>query len=126
MEILNDLKFDENGLLPAVLVDEERGDVLMLAYMNKEAFLKTVKEGKATFYSRSRKKLWTKGEESGNFMEVSEILLDCDGDALVVKVKPKGPACHKGYRSCFFRKLEGQNWKIILQKEFDPSKVYKK
>ncbi|MCD6422698.1 MAG: phosphoribosyl-AMP cyclohydrolase [Elusimicrobia bacterium] len=126
MEILNDLKFDEKGLLPAVLVDEERGDVLMLAYMNKEAFLKTIEKGKATFYSRSRRKLWTKGEESGNFMEVKEILLDCDGDALVVKVKPKGPACHKGYRSCFFRRLEKDGWNTILKREFDPSQVYRK
>ncbi|MCD6413858.1 MAG: phosphoribosyl-AMP cyclohydrolase [Elusimicrobia bacterium] len=124
MAVIDEVKFDKNGLVPAVLVDKD-GNVLMLAYMNREAFLKTIETGKATFFSRSRQKLWTKGEESGNFMEVLEIFLDCDGDALTIKVNPKGPACHTGRRSCFFRKLEGDRWKIIMKQEFNPKEIYK-
>ncbi len=125
MTAIDEIKFGEDGLLPTVLIDES-GQVLMLAYMNRESFLKTVSTGKATFFSRSRRKLWTKGEESGNFMEVKEIFLDCDGDALTIKVNPRGPACHTGRRSCFYRKLENDKWKIIMEPEFDPKKVYKK
>ena len=125
MALINEIKFDGQGLVPAVLIDI-KGQVLMLAYMNEEAFLKTVETKKATFYSRSRKKLWTKGEESGNFMDVLEIYLDCDGDVLLLKVKPAGPACHLGYMSCFFRRLEENDWRIIMDREFDPAEVYKK
>ncbi len=116
MALIDEIKFDGRGLVPAVLIDRD-GQVLMLAYMNEEAFLKTVETKKATFYSRSRKKLWTKGEESGNVMEVLEIYLDCDGDSLLLKVKPAGPACHLGYRSCFFRRLEDDDWRIIMDKK---------
>lgn len=123
MALTDEIKFDPAGLVPAVAVDEG-GCVLMLAYMNRESFEKTIATGKTTFYSRSRKKLWTKGEESGNVLEMLDIYLDCDGDALVVKVRSGVPACHKGYASCFYRKLEKGNWKIIMKREFDPGKVY--
>ncbi|MCH5185497.1 MAG: bifunctional phosphoribosyl-AMP cyclohydrolase/phosphoribosyl-ATP diphosphatase HisIE [Oscillospiraceae bacterium] len=103
-----ELKFNSEGLIPAVLQDAQTKEILMLAYMNKEAFDKTVETGKATFYSRSRKRLWTKGEESGNFMSVRSIYVDCDADSLVILVNPEGDkkACHTGKRSCFYRKAE--------------------
>ncbi len=94
------------GLIPVVMQDAETKDVLTLAYANKEALQRTVETGLATFYSRSRKSLWTKGETSGNTMEIQEILYDCDGDALIYRVRPNGPACHTGERTCFYRKLE--------------------
>ena len=100
-------KFDAQGLIPAVAVDAGNGEVLMTAYMNREALDATRKTQKATFYSRSRKKLWVKGETSGNFLEVEEIRVDCDQDCLLLRVRlPKGgAACHTGERSCFYRKL---------------------
>jgi len=125
MALIDEIKFDDQGLVPAVLIDMD-GQVLMLGYMNEEAFLKTVETKKATFYSRSRKKLWTKGEESGNSMEVLDIYLDCDGDTLLLKVKPAGPACHLGYKTCFFRRLDGSLWRKIMEREFDPAEVYNK
>ncbi|MEQ3499218.1 bifunctional phosphoribosyl-AMP cyclohydrolase/phosphoribosyl-ATP diphosphatase HisIE [Tenacibaculum sp. SSH1-16] len=90
-----------NGLIPVVIQNNTTLQVLMLGYMNKEAFIKTQKEGKVTFYSRSKNRLWTKGEESGNFLWVKDIQLDCDNDTLLIKVTPKGPTCHKGTTSCF-------------------------
>ncbi|MCD6311035.1 MAG: phosphoribosyl-AMP cyclohydrolase [Elusimicrobia bacterium] len=125
MALIDEIRFDSAGLVPAVTVDEN-GCVLMLAYMNRESFEKTIATGKTTFYSRSRQKLWTKGEESGNVLEVIDIYLDCDGDTLVVKVKSGVPACHKGYASCFFRKRVAGEWKIFKEKVFDPEKAYKK
>ncbi|MCX7941295.1 MAG: phosphoribosyl-AMP cyclohydrolase [Elusimicrobiota bacterium] len=120
------LKFDEKGLIPAVVQDYKDGKVLMVAYMNEEAFLETVKTGKAHFYSRSRKKLWMKGEESGNIQIVKEILLDCDNDCVLIKVEQVGGAsCHTGYRSCFFRKItKDGKLKLVERKIFDPEKVY--
>ncbi len=94
------------GLIPVVMQDAETNEVLTLAYANKAALQRTVETGFATFYSRERKRLWTKGETSGNSMEIQEILYDCDGDALIYRVKPNGPACHTGQRTCFYRKLE--------------------
>lgn len=97
------LDFDKgNGLLPVIVQDASTLQVLMQAYMNEEAYIKTVESGRATFYSRSRKSLWTKGETSGNYMEVWEIFTDCDLDCILLKVKPAGPACHTGQTSCFF------------------------
>jgi phosphoribosyl-AMP cyclohydrolase len=97
----------------------------MLAYMNREAVQQTIKTGSAHFYSRSRKKLWRKGETSGHVQRVSEIRIDCDGDTVLLKVQQKGAACHKGYRNCFFRKLEGESaWQITSAPIFDPKKVY--
>lgn len=107
-------KFDKAGLLTTVSIDAETNDVLMVAFMNQEALDATIASGHATFYSRSRQCLWKKGETSGNMLEVQEILVDCDQDALVLKVNPVGPACHTGARSCFYRKLEGGVLEPIL------------
>ncbi|MCC6747773.1 MAG: phosphoribosyl-AMP cyclohydrolase [Deltaproteobacteria bacterium] len=103
---MKDLTFDERGLLPAVAQDAVTGEVLMVAWMNAEALRRTRESGRATFFSRSRQALWQKGETSGNVLEVVEIRVDCDGDTLLLKVRPAGPACHTGARSCFFRELE--------------------
>lgn len=102
-----DLKFDERGLIPVIAQDAETKEVLMLAYANEEAVRRTLETGMAHYYSRSRKKLWMKGEESGNVQEVVEVRVDCDGDALLYIVRQKGVACHTGEYSCFFTKLEG-------------------
>ncbi|MFW6381144.1 MAG: bifunctional phosphoribosyl-AMP cyclohydrolase/phosphoribosyl-ATP diphosphatase HisIE [Bacillota bacterium] len=107
-ELEAEVEFDEQGLLPAVLQDSETGEVLMVAYMNRTALNKTLDTGKAHFWSRSRQKLWLKGETSGNFQYIQEIRLDCDGDTLLLKVKPAGPACHTGHKSCFYRRVEGE------------------
>jgi phosphoribosyl-ATP pyrophosphohydrolase/phosphoribosyl-AMP cyclohydrolase len=101
------LRFDENGLIPAVVQDASSGEVLILAYMNAESLRRTLESGQAWFWSRDRQELWHKGATSGNFLNVKAILKDCDEDALVVKVEPLGPACHTGERSCFYRALEG-------------------
>ena len=98
-------KFDSNGLLSAVAVDSSNRDILMLAFMNREALAKTLETGHAHFHSRSRGRLWMKGESSGNVLKVEEILVDCDQDALVLMVRPAGPACHTGKASCFYRRL---------------------
>lgn len=95
-----------NGLVTAVAVDADDGEVLMLAYMNEEAFRLTLETGKVHYWSRSRNKLWKKGESSGNMQEVVEVRVDCDVDAVVVRVRQSGPACHEGYRSCFFRTVQ--------------------
>lgn len=99
-------KFDANGLLSAVVTNAADGEVLVVAFMNKEALDRTLATGRVHFWSRSRQSLWLKGETSGNFLEVEEILVDCDQDALVIRANPKGPTCHTGARSCFYRKLE--------------------
>jgi len=101
-----ELKYDANGLIPAVVQDADDGTVLMVAWMNAEAFTLTRQTGEAHFWSRSRQALWRKGETSGNIMHVREIKVDCDADTLLLKVLPDGPACHTGERSCFFRVLE--------------------
>lgn len=97
-----------NGLIPVITQDFKTGKVLMLAFMNKEALEKTLKEGKVTYFSRSRKKLWTKGETSGHFQLVKEVWFDCDNDSLLIKVKQIGNVCHTGHKTCFFRKLKTQ------------------
>lgn len=104
---LEELKFDENGLIPAVVQDARTHRVLTLAYMNRESLAITLREGRTCFYSRSRRTLWRKGETSGNVQRVVRVTADCDGDALLVEVEPAGPACHTGEESCFFRPLEG-------------------
>ena len=101
-----DLRYDPNGLVPAVLQDAVTGDVLMVAWMNAEALRLTRSTGEAHFWSRSRQQLWRKGATSGAVMRVRQILVDCDGDTLLVRVDPAGPACHTGERTCFFRELE--------------------
>ena len=122
------LDFDKaGGLVPAVAQDADTGEVLMLAWMNREAFEETVRTGRAVYFSRSRNKLWRKGEESGHFQEVKGIFIDCDADTVLLKVKQiGGAACHEGYKSCFFRQLEGDELKVIAERIFDPKAVYKK
>jgi len=116
---IRSLKFNKDGLIPAVIQDDESGSVLMLAYMNEESLRKTLEIGKTHFWSRSRKKLWLKGETSGHFQYVKSILIDCDKDTLLFKVEQIEGACHEGYRSCFYRKLKsGDNLKIIDKKIF--------
>ena len=113
------------GLVPVIIQDATTHEVLMIGYINQEAWRKTLKEKKATFWSRSRKKLWLKGETSGHVQEVKEIYLDCDGDALLFKVDQiGGAACHTGYRSCFHYKYEKGKWKISGEKIFNPKEVY--
>jgi len=121
------LKFDEQGLIPAIIQDDENGDVLMLAWMNAAAVRQTLEGGKTTFYSRSRDKMWVKGEESGNVQTVKSVRYDCDKDCLLVRVLQKGGACHEGYRTCFFTELDAEgNTTVIGERLFDPKDVYKK
>ena len=108
-ERIEKLKFDANGLIPAVAQDVKSGDVVMLAYMNKESLTETIKTGYATYFSRSRQQLWKKGETSGNVQRVREILYDCDGDALLLKIAQTGVACHPGASSCFHNSLTGKD-----------------
>ncbi len=116
-----------NGLLPVIVQDFTSNDVLMLAYINEEAWQKTIATGKAHFWSRSRQKLWLKGESSSHFQIIKEILLDCDEDTIVFKVEQQGgAACHKGYRSCFFRRWAGDDFEVKDEPVFDPAEVYKK
>jgi phosphoribosyl-AMP cyclohydrolase len=105
--LLGELKWNEQGLIPAVAQHHRTGEILMLAYMNRESLEETIRTGYATYWSRSRKKLWKKGETSGNVQNVKQILLDCDADALVLLIDQKGPACHTGEESCFYRVLAG-------------------
>ena len=115
------------GLVPVIVQDCENGDVLMLAYMNREALGKTVETGKAWYWSRSRNQLWMKGETSGHYQVVREIFVDCDGDALLLKVEQRGGgACHTGYRSCFHRMVRNGKLKVVGQKAFDPKEVYER
>jgi len=114
-----------DGLLPAVIQDHVTGRVLMVGFMNKESFNKTVETGFATFYSRSRQKLWLKGESSGHRLVVKEISTDCDQDAVLVKVEALGPGvCHNGYHSCFYRRFENGEWKESEPRTYDPNAVY--
>jgi phosphoribosyl-AMP cyclohydrolase len=115
------LKFLDSGLIPVIVQDGKTLEVLMMAYANEEAVKLTIDTGFAHYYSRSRKKIWKKGEESGHFQKVERILVDCDEDCLIYDVEQTGAACHTGYRSCFFRKIDGT---IIGDKIFDPEKVY--
>ncbi len=115
------------GLVPAIAQDDETGEVLMLAYMNEAAWQETLKSGMATYFSRSRNTLWKKGETSGNMQVVKEIRVDCDNDTVLLRVQQMGnsAACHLGYKSCFFRKVEsGSELKIVEKRIFDPKKVY--
>ena len=127
---INTLKFDEKGLIPVIVQDVNTNEVLMLAWMNRESFERTLKTGIMTYWSRSRQELWVKGAKSGNIQEVREIYIDCDADCLLAKVDPKGlgAACHEGYRSCFFRKvnIDDGSFSIIAEKVFNPDEVYNK
>lgn len=126
--IEDELHFDKNsGLIPVIAQDWKTNEVLMQAFMNREAFQRTLHEGKAYYWSRPRQRLWMKGELSGNIQLVKEMFVDCDGDCILLKVEQVGKgACHKGFRSCFYRKKEGNRLVIFGKKVFDPSKAYGK
>lgn len=116
-----------DGLVPVIAQDAADGQVLMLAYMNEEAYDETLKTGRAVYFSRSRNKLWRKGEESGNVQKVSGIFIDCDADTILLKVEQiGGAACHEGYKSCFFREIGPEGTQIVGERVFDPKEVYKK
>jgi phosphoribosyl-AMP cyclohydrolase len=115
-----------DGLLPAIAQDAESGVVLMMAYMNAESYAETLATGRAVYYSRSRKKLWRKGEESGHVQNVRAIYVDCDRDTILLQVEQLGgAACHEGYRSCFYRQVTPQGLEVVGQRVFDPEEVYK-
>jgi phosphoribosyl-AMP cyclohydrolase len=126
--LLNSLKFDSNGLIPAIVQDHKTQQVLMMAWMNKESLAKTIETKKTHFFSRSRNKLWLKGESSGHVQHVKSLATDCDADVLLIGVEQIGAACHEGYQSCFFREYDAgtSDWKITATRMFDPEKVYKK
>ena len=114
-----------NGMVPAIVQDHQDGRVLMLGFMDQEAFNKTVATGKVTFFSRTRNKLWTKGETSGHYLLLKRIDVDCDLDTVLVHAEAVGPGvCHEGYRSCFYRTLEGGEWKIVDEPTYDAAKVF--
>jgi phosphoribosyl-AMP cyclohydrolase len=121
--------FDKIDLVPVIAQDDATGDVLMLAYMNRAAYEETLRTGRACYYSRSRQRLWRKGEESGNVQQVREIRLDCDADTLLIRVEQiGGAACHEGFRSCFFRQIDPATGTATVtgRRVFDPAEVYKK
>jgi phosphoribosyl-AMP cyclohydrolase len=122
------LDFDKaGGLVPAIAQDAETGEVLMLAWMNREAFEETARTKRAVYFSRSRNRLWRKGEESGNIQEVVGIFIDCDADTVLIKVRQLGgAACHEGYKSCFFRKLNEDTFTVVGERIFDAKAVYGK
>jgi len=113
-----------DGLLPAVAQDAASGEVLMVAWMNAEAYAETVRTSQAVYYSRSRGRLWRKGEESGHVQTVRAIFVDCDADTILLKVDQVGTACHEGYRSCFFRQVTPAGLKVVAERLFDPAQVY--
>lgn len=115
------------GLIPAIVQDHQTGEVLMLAYINKEAWEATLASGNATYYSRSRKALWVKGETSGHVQKIKEIRIDCDLDTVLFRVEQAGAACHKGYRTCFYTQIKNDGEAVITEERvFDPSEVYSK
>jgi len=126
MQILDELKFDSNGLIPAIIQDYENNDVLMMGYMNREPAPRTLESGRVTFWCRSRHNDSVKGETSGHTQDVRTLAFDCDADTLLIKVVQKGGACHEGYRSCFFREVSpnGNSARIVGTKVFDPGAVY--
>ena len=126
-ETIANLKYDADGLIPAIIVDAETKAVLMLAYMNADALAETARTGRTHFWSRSRRKQWMKGETSGHTQDVRAVYVDCDLDTVVIEADQHGAACHKGYFSCFYRKLnDAGEWEVIAEKVFDPDEVYKK
>ena len=122
-----DIKWNEHGLVPAIAQDWQTGEVLMLAWMNRESLELTLSEGRAIYWSRSRKVLWRKGEESGHVQQLKELRIDCDADTVLMKVEQLGGiACHTGRRSCFYRKVTGEGLEVVGEQVFDPKEVYKK
>ena len=128
MNILDTLKYDADGLIPAIIQEQATGRIVMMAWMNRASLESTITTGKTHFWSRSRKKFWMKGEESGNTQNVKDIAFDCDADVLLIQVEQAGPACHEGYKSCFFRSLTegGQSSKITEERLLTPEQMYGK
>ena len=125
MNWLDDVKFDEQGLIPAIAQDHQSGRVLMVAWMNRDALRRTAAEKRAVYWSRSRGRLWPKGEESGHVQVVKEIRLDCDGDVITLQVEQLGGiACHTGRESCFYRRLDGEDWTEVDSVLKDPNEIY--
>ena len=126
MEILGHLKFNSDGLLPAIVQEASSGRILMMAWMNKASLETTIKSGKTHFWSRSRQKFWMKGESSGNTQTVKDIAFDCDGDTLLIQVEQIGAACHEGFKSCFFRSVEndGESFKVTEKRLATPEEMY--
>ena len=122
--ILDQLKYDGKGLVTVVVQDFANNEVLMVAHANRESLRRTLETGRVHFWSRSRRKMWLKGETSGHLQSLRELRADCDGDCVLVKVEQIGGACHEGYRSCFFRRLDERVWVVAAEKVFDPDKVY--
>ncbi|MCS7033258.1 MAG: phosphoribosyl-AMP cyclohydrolase [Phycisphaerae bacterium] len=125
-DLFDTLRFDQHGLIPAIVRECNSGDVLMMAWMNREALSRTLATGQTHFFSRSRNRMWKKGEESGHVQKVTSIRTDCDGDVLLIDVEQTGVACHEGFRSCFYRRLEGTQWTVADQRQIDPATVYGK
>ncbi len=125
---MTEFKFNSDGLIPAIIQDADNGEVLMLAYMDKVALERTLKEKKTVFFSRSRNKYWVKGESSGHTQDVKQVLTDCDTDTVLIRVKQIGGACHLGYRTCFVHEIDaaGQVTRVTQEKVFDPEETYKK
>jgi phosphoribosyl-AMP cyclohydrolase len=124
---VSQMKYDNSGLIPAVIVDCKTRQVLMVAYMNAASLVDTVRTGKTHFWSRSRNKYWMKGESSGHTQQVKAIYTDCDKDTLVIEVEQIGAACHEGYYSCFYRQLTDEgDWKVCAERVLDPKQIYKK
>ena len=128
MSFYDKLKFNEDGLVPAIIQEAGTGRVLMMAWMNRASIESTVKTGKTHFWSRSRKKYWMKGEESGHTQTVRDLAFDCDGDTLLIQVEQVGAACHEGFKSCFFRSVEkdGENFRTTEAQLQRPEDIYKK
>jgi len=124
MNPADEIKFDDKGLVPAIIQDSQNNEVLMLGYMNRDTFERTLESGRVHFWSRSREKIWVKGETSGHTQEVRDIYFDCDTDTVLIKVEQKVAACHTGYRSCFYRQVRGDELVICSEKVFDEKEVY--
>lgn len=123
-KVLDSLPFNANGLLPAIAQQHDSGEVLMLAWMNREALQETLATGRVCYWSRSRGRLWRKGESSGQVQLLKELLLDCDGDTLLLKVDQAGPACHTGRRSCFYNAVRGERVEVATDPLIDPAELY--
>ena len=126
MSFIDNLKFNEQGLIPAIIQEEETGRVLMMAWMNADSIRDTIEKGKTHFWSRSRQKYWMKGESSGNTQQVKDVAYDCDADTLLIQVEQIGAACHEGYKSCFFTSVKEGESEITEERLIDPEEMYGK
>jgi len=126
MKLIEQLKYDPNGLIPAIVQEVGSGRVLMMAWMNQGSLQKTIETRETWFWSRSRQEFWHKGESSGHVQKVTKISIDCDADTLLIEVEQQGAACHEGYQSCFFRNLDEDDWEVAEPRLVDPETVYNK